>query len=82
MPDGRILTQSYAILRHWSRCLGAYDGKTEDEKYWVDAVCDIVIDCKSVPFCFHFPGSLRQVSFCGWDLSDEWECAFLEMVDG
>jgi hypothetical protein len=31
MSDGRI-PQSYAILRHWSRQLGAYDGKTEDEK--------------------------------------------------
>ncbi|KAF7885682.1 uncharacterized protein EAF02_004191 [Botrytis sinoallii] len=44
MPDGKILTQSYAILRHWSRLLGAYDGKNEDEKYWADAICDIVID--------------------------------------
>lgn len=46
MPGGKILTQSYAILRHWGRQLGAYDGKTEDEKYWADAICDIVIDCK------------------------------------
>lgn len=27
MPDGRILTQSYAIIRHWARMLGAYDGR-------------------------------------------------------
>jgi prostaglandin-H2 D-isomerase / glutathione transferase len=47
MPNGKILTQSYSILRHWSRRLGAYDGKTEDEKYWVDAINDIVIDCSS-----------------------------------
>jgi prostaglandin-H2 D-isomerase / glutathione transferase len=47
MPNGKILTQSYAILRHWARCMGAYDGKTEDEKYWVDAICDIVVDCMS-----------------------------------
>jgi glutathione S-transferase len=45
MPNGKILTQSYAILRHWTRCLSTYDGKTEDEIYWVDAICDIVIDC-------------------------------------
>ena len=45
MPGGKILTQSYAIIRHWGRQLGAYDGKTEDEKYWADAICDIVIDC-------------------------------------
>ncbi|KAI9642347.1 hypothetical protein NHQ30_009151 [Ciborinia camelliae] len=36
MPDGKISTQSYAIIRHWSRMLGAYEGKTEDEKYWAD----------------------------------------------
>lgn len=47
MPNGKILTQSYAILRHWGRQLGAYDGKTEDEKYWADAICDIVTDCWS-----------------------------------
>jgi hypothetical protein len=29
--------------------LNAYDGKTEDEKYWVDAICDIVVDCASNP---------------------------------
>jgi len=43
--NGTILTQSYAILRKMSRLLGKYDGDTEDEKYWVDAMCDIAIDC-------------------------------------
>ena len=44
--NGRILTQSYAILRHFSRMLGnAYDGKTEDELYFTDLICDMVIDC-------------------------------------
>lgn len=43
--NGKILTQSYAILRHFGRLLGKYDGETEDEKYWADAMCDIVIDC-------------------------------------
>jgi len=51
MPNGQILTQSYAIIRHWARQLNAYDGKTEDEKYWADAICDIVIDCIS-PFLY------------------------------
>jgi glutathione S-transferase len=46
MPGGKILSQSYAILRHWGRQLGAYEGKTEYEKYWADAICDIVIDCE------------------------------------
>jgi len=45
--NGRILTQSYAILRHFARQLGAYDGETEEEKYWADAMCDIVLDCKA-----------------------------------
>jgi len=40
--NGKILTQSYAILRSWSRQLGAYDeGENEEKRYWVDAVCDI-----------------------------------------
>jgi glutathione S-transferase len=53
MPNGKILTQSYAILRLWSRQLGMYDGKTDNEKYWVDAINDIVIDCSStlLPLC-------------------------------
>ena len=43
--NGRILIQSYAILRHFARQLGAYEGETEEAKYWADAMCDIVIDC-------------------------------------
>ena len=43
--NGRILTQSYAVLRHFARQLGRYDGETDEEKYWADAMCDIVIDC-------------------------------------
>ncbi|KAI9819281.1 MAG: hypothetical protein M1827_007438 [Pycnora praestabilis] len=46
--DGHILTQSYAIIRHFARQLGAYDGETEDEKYWADAMCDIVIDWRTL----------------------------------
>ncbi|KAH8667392.1 glutathione S-transferase [Tricladium varicosporioides] len=48
MPNGKILTQSYAILRHWGRQLGAYDGKTEDEKYLADVICDIVSDWRTL----------------------------------
>lgn len=43
--NGRILTQSYAILRHFARQLKMYEGESEEEKYWADAMCDIVIDC-------------------------------------
>ena len=48
--NGQILTQSYAILRHFARQLGKYDGETEEEKYWADAMCDIVIDCMTICF--------------------------------
>ena len=47
--NGRILTQSYAILRKFARNLKAYDGKTDEEMYWVDAMCDIALDCESAP---------------------------------
>lgn len=46
--NGKILTQSYAILRSWSRQLGEYDGKTEEERYFVDAVADLGADCESL----------------------------------
>lgn len=54
--NGKILTQSYAILRRFARQLGAYDGSSEEEKYWVDAMCDIVIDCK-----YHPPPATKEV---------------------
>lgn len=43
--NGKILTQSYAILRHMARLLGSYEGENEDEKYWTDVICDIGVDC-------------------------------------
>jgi glutathione S-transferase len=43
--NGEIMTQSYAILRHFSRVLGnQYDCDTEEEMFWVDRMCDITID--------------------------------------
>jgi glutathione S-transferase len=45
--NGKILVQSYAMLRKFARLLGKYDGETEDEKYWADAMCDVAIDCTS-----------------------------------
>ena len=42
---GRILTQSYPMLRHFARQLKTYEGDSEEEKYWADVICDIVIDC-------------------------------------
>lgn len=44
--NGKILTQSYAILRSWSRQLGEYDGVTEEERYFVDLVNDLGVDCE------------------------------------
>jgi len=46
--NGQILTQSYAMLRRFDRQLGAYDGVTEEEKYWADARCDIAYDCVAI----------------------------------
>ncbi|KAI9879217.1 MAG: hypothetical protein M1830_009218 [Pleopsidium flavum] len=46
--NGKILTQSYAILRHFARQLGQYEGETEDEMYWSDAMCDIAIDWRTL----------------------------------
>ncbi|KAK9418904.1 putative Glutathione S-transferase [Seiridium unicorne] len=46
--NGRILTQSYAILRHFTRLLNAYDGKSTDEKYFVDVMTDIVTDWRTL----------------------------------
>ncbi|CZR58446.1 uncharacterized protein PAC_08338 [Phialocephala subalpina] len=60
MPGGKILTQSYAILRHWGRQLGAYDGKTEDEKYWADAICDIVIDWRTLFIAAFFSDNQKE----------------------
>lgn len=55
---GRFLTQTYAMVRHFARQLGAYDGNTEEEKYWADAMCDVALDCRctmtSCTFAYHF----------------------------
>lgn len=56
--NGRILTQSYAILRKFARNLKAYDGKNDEEMYWVDAMCDIALDC----MVFFF-SALRTLEF-------------------
>lgn len=53
--NGQIMTQSYAILRRFSRILGnQYDGDTEEEMFWVARMCDITIDwrTKFVDACF------------------------------
>ncbi|KAL8838196.1 MAG: hypothetical protein Q9170_002239 [Blastenia crenularia] len=46
--NGKILTQSYAILRYWAKLLKSYDGKTVEEQYWVDVLCDIVSDWRTL----------------------------------
>ena len=60
--NGRILTQSYAILRHFARQLDAYEGETEEAKYWADAMCDIVIDCMCNSSCSYCPTYLLKRS--------------------
>ena len=44
--DGKVLTQSYAILRNWGRKL-RYEGKTEEEVCFADLICDILVECRS-----------------------------------
>ncbi|KAI5465066.1 glutathione S-transferase [Mariannaea sp. PMI_226] len=41
---GNFLTQHLPILRYLARDLGRYDGETNDEKFFVDAVSDVYID--------------------------------------
>ena len=42
------MTQSYAIVRYFSRVLGdQYDGDTEGEIFWVDRICDNTIDWRT-----------------------------------
>ncbi|KAK1148529.1 hypothetical protein N8T08_009535 [Aspergillus melleus] len=45
--QGMILTQHIPILRFFARELGRYDGRTNAEKFVVDAVSDIYIDWRS-----------------------------------
>ncbi|KAF2088844.1 glutathione S-transferase-like protein [Saccharata proteae CBS 121410] len=45
---GKILTQSYAMLRHFARQLGEYEGETEEEMFWADRICDITIDWRTL----------------------------------
>lgn len=45
--NGKVLTQSYPILRYLSRKLGQYDGKDDEERYFVDLICDRMIDWRT-----------------------------------
>lgn len=45
--DGQLLTQSIPILRLWSAKLGKYDGKTLEERYFVDLISDITADWRT-----------------------------------
>jgi glutathione S-transferase len=45
--NGQWYAQTVPILRMLSRQIGAYDGRTDHEKYVVDAVADIAIDWRT-----------------------------------
>lgn len=57
LDGGEAMTQSYPILRHFSRVLGnVYDGgdggddeeaEAEAKTFWVDRICDVVIDWRT-----------------------------------
>jgi len=44
---GAKYAQSYPLLRLWAHQLGKYDGKTDLERYYVDAITDIASDWRS-----------------------------------
>lgn len=43
----KTLTQSYSILRYFSRLLKSYDGTDDYSRYFVDKVTDVVIDWRT-----------------------------------
>jgi glutathione S-transferase len=44
---GKIYTQSIPTLRFWCTKLGKYDGKTPEERYFVDLISDITADWRT-----------------------------------
>ncbi|KAJ9631926.1 hypothetical protein H2203_000327 [Taxawa tesnikishii (nom. ined.)] len=58
--NGKILVQSYAILRHLARQLGAYDGETEEGEYWAEAMCDIAIDWRALFVTAYFSDDVEK----------------------
>ncbi|KAL8998273.1 MAG: hypothetical protein Q9188_006138 [Gyalolechia gomerana] len=54
------LTQSYAILRYFAKLLRSYDGKSPEEQFWVDALCDIVSDWRTLYLQAFFNSNQRE----------------------
>jgi len=44
---GKLYTQSIPTLRYWCTKLGKYDGKTPEERYFVDLISDITADWRT-----------------------------------
>jgi glutathione S-transferase len=44
---GKIYTQSIPILRFWCTKLGKYDGKSHEDRYFVDLISDITTDWRT-----------------------------------
>ncbi|KAM0789246.1 hypothetical protein ACM66B_000089 [Microbotryomycetes sp. NB124-2] len=55
--NGKVLGQSYPMLRYFARQLGAYDGKTSEEMYFVDRVNDVTSDWRTRFVDSHFEAS-------------------------
>ena len=45
--DGKLFAQTYPTLRWMARKLGKYDGKTDEEKYVADVICDQALDWRT-----------------------------------
>ena len=45
---GKMLTQSYPMLRLFARQLKAYDGTTDESKYFVDVINDLSLDWRTL----------------------------------
>ncbi|KAM0789245.1 hypothetical protein ACM66B_000088 [Microbotryomycetes sp. NB124-2] len=62
--DGKVFGQSIPMLRYFARQLGAYDGKTSEETYFVDRVNDVTGDWRTKFVDSHFaatPNGLQPV---------------------
>ncbi|KAK4051380.1 hypothetical protein OIV83_002864 [Microbotryomycetes sp. JL201] len=55
--NGKVLAQSYALLRYFARQLGTYDGKDSEAMYFVDRITDITADWRSRFVDAHFEAS-------------------------
>lgn len=59
---GKTLTQSYPMLRLFARQLGAYDGKDDESKYFVDVINDLSLDWRTLFVTTAFVNNAKGLS--------------------